>query len=214
MLTIRTFPVNMIEENTYVVSDNATRQAAIIDCGALHAEERTAIAAYITEQQLHVAHLLNTHGHFDHVFGLQWAADTYHTLPKLHAEEEALYLAAEAGMEMLMRRKVSLPVPPVGTRLHDGDTITLGHHTFRVIFTPGHTPGGVCFYDAEAQVLFSGDSLFRAEIGRCDLPGGNFEALTDALRTRILTLPDETTVYPGHGPTTTIAYERVHNPYL
>lgn len=213
MLTIKTFPVNMIEENTYVVSDE-TKAAAIVDCGAFDVDERKAIADYIQQEDLTITALINTHGHFDHVFGLQWAADTYGVGLAIAEEELDNYNNAAPYMLQFMRRGAPFPIPRPTRLLHEGDEIQVGRHTFRVIATPGHTPGGICFYDAEAQVLFSGDSLFEAEIGRCDLPGGNLNSLITSLQEKVLTLPEDVVVYPGHGPTTTIAHERRHNPYL
>lgn len=213
MLTIKTFPVNMIEENTYVVSDE-TKAAVIVDCGAFDAEERKAIADYIEQEGLTITALINTHGHFDHVFGLQWAADTYAAGLAIAEDELDNYHNAAPYMVQFMRRGTPFPIPRPTRLLHEGDEIQVGRHTFRVIATPGHTPGGICFYDAEAKVLFSGDSLFQAEIGRCDLPGGSFESLVTSLQEKVLTLPEDVVVYPGHGPTTTIAHERRYNPYL
>lgn len=213
MLNIQVFPVNMVEENTYVVSDE-TQEAAIIDCGALYAEEREAIAEYVRSRQLRVTHLLNTHGHFDHVFGCQWASDTFGAGVALHADELSNYQRAAADMIAFMRRGVPFDLPKPTRLLQEGDVVQVGKHRFSVIFTPGHTPGGCCFYCAEEKVLFAGDSLFRANIGRCDLPGGNLESLITSLRARVLTLPDDVVVYCGHGETTTIGYERTHNPYL
>lgn len=213
MLTIKTFPVNMIEENTYVVSDESG-DAVIIDCGALFPDELEAIGAYIADNGLRVVHVLNTHGHFDHIFGCQWAADTYGVLPQMHQDEKENYLAAVENMARFIRRDYHFDIPPIGKLLKDGDIIEWGNHRFQVIFTPGHTPGGICFYCEEEKVIFTGDSLFQGNIGRCDLPGGNLHDLVEALRSRLLTLPEDVTAYPGHGPTTTIAFERLHNPYL
>lgn len=213
MLNIRTFPVNMVEENTYVVSDE-TNEAAIIDCGAQTAKEREAIATYIAQHRLRVVRLLNTHGHFDHIFGCQWAADTYGVGVEIHENEVNHYLHAADDMVRFLRRGVAFPIPRPARLLHDGDTLTLGSHTLHVIHTPGHTPGGVCFYCPEEKTLFAGDSLFRGNIGRCDLPGGNLNHLVESLRQRVLTLPEDVTVYCGHGPTTTIGFEHRHNPYL
>lgn len=213
MLKIKIFTVNMVEENTYVVSDE-TKAAVIIDCGAFDADERKAIADYIEEEGLTLTALINTHGHFDHVFGLQWAADTYGVGLAIAEEELDNYNNAAPYMMQFMRCGSPFSTPRPTRLLHEGDEIQVGRHTFRVIATPGHTPGGICFYDAEAKVLFSGDSLFEANIGRCDLPGGNLNSLITSLKEKVLTLPGHVVVYPGHGSTTVISYEREHNPYL
>ena len=213
MLTIKTFAVNMVEENTYVVSDE-TRAALIVDCGAYSPDEREALAQYIEQEGLTVTGLINTHGHFDHVFGLQWAAEKYGVELAIAEDELDNYRHAAEHMVAFMRRGVAFDVPQPARLLHEGDTITLGNHTLRVIATPGHTPGGICFYDENDGVIFTGDSLFQANIGRCDLPGGDLQSLVDSLQSKVLTLPEEVVVYPGHGPTTTVGFERINTPYL
>lgn len=213
MLRIKTFPVNMVEENTYVLFDE-TKEAVIIDCGALFPEEYDEIGTFILENELRVVRLLCTHGHFDHIFGCQWVYDNYHVSPELHLLEEQTYLSASEDMQRFLRRNYSFEIPPIGRFLQDGEHIKFGTQDFEVLFTPGHTPGGISFYSADAKVLFSGDSLFRANIGRCDLPGGNLETLVNAVKQRLLSLPEDTVVYPGHGVPTTIEFERIHNPYL
>ena len=213
MLQVKTFVVNMIEENCYVVSDS-TGEAVIIDCGALSPKEREEISAYVSENALTVKHLLCTHAHFDHIFGVDFVYQTYGLCPLLHTDDVGLYQQAEWQTRSILHRDMDWHLPPVGQALHGGDCIRFGTHTLSVIETPGHTPGGVCFYCADEGFLFSGDSLFLSSIGRTDLPGGNAHQLIEGLRTRILTLPPETRVCPGHGPATTIGHERSSNPYL
>ena len=196
---ITRFIVNMIEENCYLVWDEAG-QAALIDCGAFYPEEQKAISDFIAQKGLTLTRLLNTHGHFDHIFGASFVYDTYES--------------SVEQMARFMHRPIPLQLPPEARYFKDGDTLQVGSLTARVIATPGHTPGGVCFYFEEEGVLFSGDSLFRGEIGRCDLPGGNEIQLIEGLRQRILTLPPEVQVMPGHGDATTIATERASNRYL
>lgn len=213
MIEIKTFTVNMIEENCYVVSD-PTGEAVIIDCGALTPEEQDEICSYIRTKSLTPKHLICTHAHFDHIFGVDFIHRTYGLRPEMHAADMPLYAQAAQQTRAILGQESSWSLPPVGTKLAGGDTVTFGTHRLAVIETPGHTPGGVCFHCAEEGVLFSGDSLFQCSIGRTDLPGGDGKALVDSLRSRILTLPEETTVWPGHGPATHIGYERKYNPYL
>lgn len=213
MIKIKTFTVNMIAENCYVISDS-TGEAVIIDCGALTPEEQDEICSYILTERLTPRHLICTHAHFDHIFGVEFINRTYGLRPEMHAADMPLYAQAAQQTSSILGQESTWSLPPVGTKLANGDTVTFGTHQLAVIETPGHTPGGVCFYCAEEGVLFSGDSLFQCSIGRTDLPGGNGPVLVDALRSRILTLPPETTVYPGHGPATHISYERKYNPYL
>lgn len=213
MLNIQIFTVNFIEENCYVLSDE-TREAVIVDCGAFFPEEREAIRQYVEKEGLTLRHHLLTHGHFDHIFGAQYIADTFGVLPQLGADDATTYEQAVQQMRAFIHRDMPLSLPPIGAKLNDGDVVNFGSHALRVINTPGHTPGGVCYYCEAEAILVSGDSLFRREIGRCDLPGGNEFQLINGLRQRILTLPEAVKVYPGHGPATTVGEEKTGNPYL
>lgn len=213
MLHVECFPVNMIEENTYLLHDEAGN-AALIDCGAFTADEQNAIARYISSHALTLRLHLLTHAHFDHIFGAQWVYDTYGVRPACSEVELPLYRDAPAMMRAFLHRDFPLTTPPAAPAFAPGAHIALGSHTLEVIATPGHTPGGVCFYCAAEALLLSGDSLFLHSIGRCDLPGGDEATLVGALRERILTLPEAVHVLPGHGPATTVGGERRGNPYL
>ena len=169
---------------------------------------------YLAENKLVLRHLLCTHGHFDHVFGAQFVCDTYHLQPEMCAGEVSTYLQAAEQMRMFLHRDFPLTLPSVGNTFKDGDLITFGNHQLRVIETPGHTPGGVCFYCEAEKLIFSGDSLFCHEIGRCDLPGGNEAQLIRVLKEKILSLPSDVNVLPGHGVATTIGEEKRGNRYL
>lgn len=212
-MQITRFVCNMVEENTYLVYDSAG-QAALIDCGAFYKEEKEAIKKHLCEHDLRLKCLLNTHGHFDHLFGADFIYQEYGVKVQISHAERPTYEAAVTQMQAFMHRPLPLELPPTGPYLHEGDLLEVGSLHFEVIATPGHTPGGVCFYDSTHGVLFSGDSLFKGSIGRADLPGGNFQDLVQSLKTRILSLPDQVTVLPGHGPATTIGEERRNNPYL
>ncbi len=213
MLQIQPFTVNMIQENCYVVSD-ATKEAVIVDCGAYYDEEYAAIKDYIESNQLRPVRHLLTHGHFDHCFGAQWVKDTYGLAPQLCEADEATYHMQAEQLMFFLHRPLPIQLPKLGKLFKEGDTIGFGTHTFHVISTPGHTPGGVCLYEQEEHELFSGDNLFRGSIGRCDLPGSDPVALPQALKKKIIILPEETRVWPGHGPETTIGFERNNNPYI
>lgn len=213
MIKIETFVNSPIDENTYIVND-ASHDAAIIDCGALLPINRQAIADYISREGLHVtAHVL-THGHFDHMFGAQWVADTYGCAPLLHPADAALYEGAVEMVCAFFHRRFDFDVPPVSGFLKDNDTLSFGSHTMRVIPCAGHTPGGVCLYIEDEGVLFTGDSIFQGSIGRSDLDGGNHDDLISNLNKHVLTLPEEVIIYPGHGPQTTVRNEKLFNPYV
>lgn len=213
MLKVQKFVVNMIEENCYVLSDES-KEAVVIDCGILYPEEADAFRSYINDNELKVTHLINTHCHFDHIFGDGFIYKTYNILPEMSRNEVQLYKQLPKQLEMFLHRELPIIQPPVGRIFDAGETITFGTHKLDIIATPGHTPGGVCFYCEEERILFSGDSLFYHEIGRTDFPGGNYDNLISSLKNNILTLPEDVTVCPGHGDTTTVGEEKRQNPYL
>lgn len=212
-MKIKTFVNRPIDENCYVVSDE-TREAVIIDCGALIPADQEAIAEYIRQEGLTVTQHILTHGHFDHMFGSQWVADTYGCRPKLHPADTDIYEGSVERVSAFFHKPIAFPVPPVGSFFNERNTLRFGNHKLRVIACPGHTPGGVCLYCEEEGVLFSGDSLFQRSIGRTDMEGGDHAALIASLTERVLTLPGNVRVYPGHGPSTTIDEEVKFNPYL
>lgn len=212
-LNYKTFTVNFIEENCYLLWDES-REAVIVDCGAFLPAECEQIRAFVAENDLTVKHLLNTHAHFDHLFGAQFCSDTWGVLPEISADEVETYHQAVQQMQAFLHRAFPLQLPPLGKTFSEGETIRFGTHELRVIATPGHTPGGVCFYCEAEGLLLTGDSLFRCSIGRCDLPGGDACSLVTALSEKILTLPEDVKVLPGHGPSTTIGYERMNNMML
>lgn len=212
-MQITRFVVNMIEENCYLIADDSN-EAALIDCGAFYPEERKAISDHIAEHHLRLTHLFNTHGHFDHIFGADYIYKEYGLSIELCADERDTYQMAQQQMRQFIHRDLPISLPAVKHWFADGDVLQVGHTQLQVIATPGHTPGGVCFYCEKEHVLFSGDSLFKHSIGRCDLPGGNSDQLIHALQTRIMPLPADVQVLPGHGAPTTIAEERRMNPYL
>lgn len=218
MLDIKRFVFNPVCENTYVLSDES-HEAAIIDCGCFTEVEWKELKRYIETQGLKPVLLLNTHLHFDHAMGNHFVCEEYGL--QVRANE------ADFPMKEQLLDQLSLFLGPrnrhlvqsdvkyqLGAGLSEGDTVVFGHTTFKVLSTPGHTPGGICFYNEAEQVLFSGDSLFRGSIGRTDLPGGSYRDLVESLTGKILTLPSETRVFPGHGDETTISYESEFNPYI
>ena len=211
MLNIKTFHVNPLDENCYVVSDE-TKQCVIIDCGAYTADEQNEIIGYIKSEGLTPVSLLATHGHLDHNFGIDAMHKAFGLKLQLHRGDERLVRELKQQAESLFGMKIDF-VPQLGTFLNNGDDIHFGNHSLKTIAVPGHTMGGVAFYCEEENVLFSGDTLFRLSIGRTDLPGGSMFMIINSLR-YLCQLPDEVKVYTGHGPSTTIGYELAHNPYL
>ena len=213
MLHIKTFQVNPLGENTYLLWDD-TKEAALVDCGAFFEEEKCAIDEFITEKNLQVKRLLLTHGHFDHLFGAQHIYEKYGIGPEICKDDVPTYNAAKEQMLLFMHREIPLDLPPLKSTFDEGDTLKFGNVSLQVISTPGHTPGGVCFYDAMNSIMLSGDSLFQGSIGRTDLPGSSYEELVKSLSEKVITLPEETRVLPGHGNETTIGFEKMYNPFL
>jgi len=213
MITIKCFTCNMLAENCYVVSDE-TNECVIIDCGALYEEEGTAITHYIQNAGLTPKHLLCTHGHFDHCMGNGVIYNAFGLKPEVHLDDEFLMTKMRGQTLEILGVNLPMEVPPVGRYLTDSDTITFGNHTLTILHTPGHTPGGVCYYCKEENICFSGDTLFRMSIGRTDFERGSYEEIVNSLQHVLTPLPPDTKVYPGHGPATTIADEVRYNPYF
>lgn len=214
-MTLKTFYCNPFRECTYILSDGQGN-GVIVDAGCYSATEQHRLVAYIEAQRLVIrAHLL-THAHLDHLLGARFVFDTYGILPTLSAQDDYWFSRQEQQAAAfgcpLQDRPLSDYLP-----VADGQTLQAGTLSFQAIATPGHSLGGTCYYlkdTSPSPVLFSGDTLFAGGIGRCDLPGGNQESLLASIRTRLLCLPDNTIVYPGHGLETTIGREKKENPYL
>ena len=214
MIKNKLFVANPLEENCYVVSDD-TREAVIIDCGCFSKQDFKPIADYISAEGLTPVHLLCTHFHFDHVMGLHYAADAYGLQPEGSALDEKIYNATPNLLQYFLGpNDIEYKQLPLGQHLEHNNQIRFGNHMLQVIHTPGHSPGCLCFYCKEEDTLWSGDTLFRGSVGRTDLPEGNYKQLVDNIRMYLMTLPESTKVYAGHGPATTIGYEKAYNPYF
>ena len=203
----------MLAENCYVVSDE-TRDSVIIDCGAYYPEEGQAIVGYIRQQQFTPRHLLCTHGHFDHCMGNGYIFRAFGLKPRAHQDDSFLMEEMERQTSDILGIPIHLDVPPVGNYLTDSDNISFGSHTWQILHTPGHTPGGIVFYDADEHIAFSGDTLFRMSIGRTDFERGSYADMMTSLHMLATQLPADTKIYAGHGPETTMADEIRYNPYL
>ncbi|MBS1667995.1 MAG: MBL fold metallo-hydrolase [Bacteroidetes bacterium] len=211
MLTVKQFIFNPIQENTYVLY-NQKDACCIIDPGCYFESERNVLKEFIEENKLIPKLLLNTHCHLDHVFGNKFIYDEY-TLPlHLHPNEEpVLQYAPEAGLRW------SMPFENYRGELiflQDGEIIKLDDDELKVLLTPGHSPGSVCYYCEAQKFVIGGDVLFRMSIGRSDLPGGDFRTLVQSILEKLFTLPDDVKIYSGHGEPTTIGFEKMNNPFL
>ena len=213
MITIKTFPFNLLQENTYVVSDE-TLDCVIIDCGAYYEEERKAIIEYITGQNLHPCHLLATHGHWDHNLGNDTIYNTFGLKVEAAAEDEFLITDIPRNFQSIIGAPLRREYPAVGHFFDKDEVVKFGNHELQVLKTPGHSPGSVVFYCEKEHVAFSGDTLFKMSVGRTDFEGGSYQALMSSLNNVLAKLPNETVVLPGHGPKTTIGEELKYNPYM
>lgn len=202
----------MLQENCYVVSDDS-KECVIIDCGAWYEEERKAVKDYVVSNGLTPTHLLCTHGHVDHNFGIDTISEAFGLQPEIH-EEDAGFMEhlSDQAVEFIGIRP-SNNYPAVTHYLKDGDEIGFGTHQLHVIHTPGHSRGSVCFHIPDEHVLFTGDTLFRQSIGRTDFEGGSMMQIIQSLRL-LAQLPDETVVLTGHGPQSTMGEELRSNPFL
>jgi len=211
MAIVQSFVNNPYQENTYILFDDSGA-CAIIDPGMETASEQNAVVNFIKANSLTPVLLLNTHCHIDHVLGNKFIFDQYGLKPKFHEGELPLLEAVPAYAPSMGIRYELSPLPD--EYLPETGTITFGNTTLRLIFAPGHSPAHLCFYDSQGELLIGGDVLFRNSIGRTDLPGGNFSQLIENIEQKLFALPDDCTVYPGHGPETTIGYEKANNPFL
>ncbi len=211
---LKVFHCNMVDENCYVLSDDTTKECVIIDCGALYEDERDAIVNYIKANGLKPVHLLCTHGHFDHIFGNAAMHEAFGLSAEVHFEDADMLRNLDGQIERFFRTKLSIPSGPIGKLLTTGESINYGTQTLEVIYTPGHSRGGVVFYNKAEQIAFTGDTLFQMSIGRTDLEGGDYETLLSSIHLLANTLSPETKIYPGHGPASTMQYEISYNPYL
>ncbi|WP_251620653.1 MBL fold metallo-hydrolase [Odoribacter lunatus] len=211
-MEVQIFVNNPWEENTVVLYDD-TREAAVVDCGCFTEKEREMLVSFLEKRGLVPKVLLNTHLHPDHIFGNEFMKDTYHLETQASREDDFLIEHAVSFAAMLGISGIAQP-PAVGTYLQDGDVVVFGNTSLEVIAIPGHSPGGLCFYNRKDKILVTGDVLFAGSVGRSDFPGGDGEKLLSGIRERLFVLEDDVKVIPGHGPMTTIGGEKRHNPFF
>jgi len=210
-MKIARFTFNPFAENTYVLQDD-TNECVVVDSGCSDQHEKDQLKNYIAANNLKVVRLLNTHCHIDHVLGNKFVANTYNVGLEIHEKdlETLRAIPVYAPVYGITNYQEQLPA----SYLNEGEQVKFGNTTLEIIFAPGHAPGHVVFYNKEDKTLIAGDVLFQESIGRTDLPGGDHETLLNSIRTKLFVLPDDVTVYPGHGPETTIGHEKKYNPFL
>ena len=205
--------MNPFQENCFVVSDE-TGEGIIIDCGAFFNEERRALVNYIKDNGISLKHLVATHGHIDHNFGNNTIYEEFGLKPEVYRDDEYLMGKLNKQAVEFCNYDLGYEMPPVGKYLNKDDTITFGNHSFSVIPTPGHTPGSMFLYCEQEHLAFSPDTLFKTSIGTTDFELGSYNDIKTSLQKIAKLLPPDTTILPGHGPKTTLAYEMQYNPYM
>jgi len=201
-MIIKTFREPPIDNNNYLVIDEESKEAVLIDCSANDPEIKNAIK----EAGANLKYILLTHGHFDHVAGIR--PDS----AKIVMHENDLPIIKQANQYLPMFGIPEITIPNIDIYIKDGDILKIGNNEIKVIHTPGHTQGGVCYLIGDN--LFSGDTVFREAVGRCDLEGGDFDQIVESIETKIFTLPEGIKIYPGHGQSTTVGWEKENNRFL
>jgi glyoxylase-like metal-dependent hydrolase (beta-lactamase superfamily II) len=210
-MEIAIFVFNPFAENTFILYDESN-ECIIVDPGCNNDKEEKTIIDFITSKELKPIKLINTHFHIDHVLGNQFISDHYNLKPELH--KEAMYFF-ELQHQIANTYGIEYKGSPQPVKfLEQGDEIAFGNSRLEVLHVPGHSRGSICLHHKESRQLIAGDVLFRESIGRTDLPGGDYNTLIEGIKNKLLTLDPETKVYPGHGPSTTIGYEKENNPFL
>lgn len=211
MIAVESLVFNAFQVNTYLVRDDEGN-CLVVDPAFYTPEEEAAFDKYIREKGLKLIGQVNTHCHVDHVLGVQYIQQKYQCPLRAHEKEAGLLNNAP-----LMGEVYGLtvePIPGIDEKLSDGDLIPLNKVALQAILVPGHSPGSLSFYSPEGGFVITGDALFQGSIGRTDLPGGDYDTLIHSIRTRLLVLPPETVVYPGHGDSSSIGNEAIGNPFL
>lgn len=212
MIDIKVFEFNAIAENTYLLYDE-TKEAVLIDCGCMTPAEEGLLSDFISQNELSLKRLLCTHLHFDHVLGNGFIYRKYGIKPEAHKKEVEMLPTIKEQI-----KSMGFPFPiefvDVENYLVGNETISFGQSELTTLLVPGHSPGSLAFYSKKDGFIVVGDALFNGSIGRTDLWGGNYDMLIAAIKDKILSLPDETIVYPGHGPSTTVINEKLNNPFL
>lgn len=212
-MKVTRFTFNPFSENTYILWDTESLEAAIIDPGMINAEEQNQIDSFIKNNGLKLTHLINTHLHIDHSFGVKYISDKYALQLKGNKDDNFLgkNLPMQADMFGLPYKVEEVEVEHP---LNEGDTLKIGNEELKILQVPGHSPGSIVLYAPESDFIIAGDVLFEQSIGRTDLPGGNHNQLIEGIKSKLFDLPDNTAVYPGHGNPTTIGDEKHYNPYI
>ncbi len=210
-MTVQTFIFNSFQLNTYLIFDE-TKEAIIIDAGNSNTKENNQLFDFILQENLTVKGLYYTHAHVDHILGNNSIIEKYNLIASSHIDS-VLFFETASSYANNLGLEINNPIIPKNY-IDDGDVIEFGNSKLEVISTPGHADGSLCFYSKESQFVIVGDVLFRDSIGRTDLPTGDYDKLMESIKNKLFTLPNNVKVLPGHGPSTTIGYEKMNNPFI
>jgi glyoxylase-like metal-dependent hydrolase (beta-lactamase superfamily II) len=212
MLKVQVFTFNVFSENTIILWDEDSKESAVIDPGTSSVEEENILTDFIESKKLKVKYLINTHCHIDHILGVKFVKEKFKTV--YYAPEKDVPLLEHAQQQAMMFN-ITLEKPPLPDKLLTEETkLLLGNSEMKFLFTPGHTPGEYCIYFEQEKICITGDVLFNDGIGRTDLWGGDYDTLINSIETKLLTLPDDVIIYPGHGESSNIGLEKQHNSFL
>ncbi|MDR3250962.1 MAG: MBL fold metallo-hydrolase [Tannerella sp.] len=213
MITVKQFVFNYFGENTYLLYDE-TREAALIDCGCMTRGEENTLSAFIDEERLTLKRLLCTHYHLDHAIGNAFIFRKYGVKPELHQVERLPDIPTLAMQAASFGISTKFDDIEPERFIEDNDKIYFGASALKALLVPGHSPASLAFYSEADNIAFTGDALFNGSIGRTDLWGGNYEVLISSIKSKLLTLPDRTVIYPGHGLSSSISFEKSNNPFF
>lgn len=211
MISIETLTFNDFRENTFILV-NEDKDCIIVDPGCYYDKEKKQIEQFIIINKLNPLKIINTHCHIDHLFGIRFLAERFDIPFYIHKDDEYLLQIAKE-QSILFGLRIDQPPSPTAY-LKDEDNFAFGENDLTIIHVPGHSKGSICIYSEKDKFIIAGDVLFNGSIGRTDLPGGNYETLVECIKSRLLILPEDTIVHPGHGPQTTIKNEKLTNPFL
>ncbi|MEZ5104387.1 MAG: MBL fold metallo-hydrolase [Draconibacterium sp.] len=211
MIKVEKFVVNPLGENSFIISDE-TGECIFIDPGFYYEEEFQEITDYIRNNKLKPVKITNTHCHFDHILGVEFVRKEFN-IPFYAHEADEFWVERVVDQGQMFGFEIN-PVSPIDQFLKENEFVEFGNTKLKIIHVPGHSPGHVVFYNEPEPVLIAGDVLFYGSIGRTDLPGGNYETLISGIKNKLFPLPDNTKVYCGHGPETTLGFEKSTNPFL
>jgi len=211
-MKVKIFVVNPFEMNCYLYYNEKSKEGIIIDPGASDDSEKKLITGFLKENGVNLKHIINTHGHIDHILGNKWAKDTFQVPVMMHKKDLEFL---QRGKEQAAQFGLSFPeLPQPDVFLEENDIVEFDDCSLKVLHTPGHSPGGICLVDERERIIFAGDTIFRNSIGRTDLQGGDIDELLASINNKLFKYNDDYTIYPGHYEPTTIGEEKESNPFL